>query len=300
MAILRDGVDYSGNGFSGKPTISYRTERAISDRYGTPFDGGYVTNEKMLDDLSTLDTASYRNNTYRGKDITYKFTSGSIYEAISNNFEDLFVGDFFDASYGEETKRFQIAGFNIYRDQLLSNKDTPHVVVVTDFDAGSTYYGDATSGYASSHVRTDEIPKINTKLTSTFGSHLLTIDETLSTKVDPDMGNLIRPVNTSGDMDILGCVTETDHFTSVADLMTDIEIYGYRMLASSQLECQTGCIQLPLFRLHPQSIVLLQTSYLLRTIFNVSQAGQVHAYCGYPTGVNTSMTRATRVRFALR
>ena len=127
-------------------------------------------------------------------------------------------------------------------------------------------------GYKGSKLRTEFIPQVNTWLTTAFTSdHLVTLKDWLTTEVD----GTIQSPGYRGWMMASSAWEETD---SIAELMTEIEVYGTRVWSSSGYDVGIGKTQLPLFALSPQYINPGRFSWWLRAA--TSPTGFCHVDSG--------------------
>lgn len=199
-----------------------------------------------------------KNGLARGKNIQTYFDNGKLFDRIADgSLDDLFIGDYWKASYNGVTKTFRIAGFNT----LYNNGDTaftkPHAVIVPDESLVDSKMNDSnttTGGYVGSYMHTTTIgaiatasgtTNVNKNLYSIFGSHLLTTRELLT--------NAINANATAGNgMAWSGASNNWAWTDCQAVLMSEIELYGANVFSSSGYDTGNANMQLPLFRLMPK------------------------------------------------
>ena len=257
-SIIRNGVEFTGATPEDVTVVAF-AERAISDIDGNKLPDTYFKKEGFK--KGGLYGANLYNSIFRGKDITNYFTDGSLYTRISSGeFTDLYVGDYFKATINGTDITCRIAGFDIYLNQGPHGKDLVqhHAVIVPDqalMHAAMNDTNITTGGYVGSKMYTTTLVTINSQLEAVFGSHLLTVRERLSRAVDASTG----------------VSSASRWFDSIADLMTEVEVYGTRVWSSSSNDFGTGMKQLPLFMLAPEFIIPGRFSWWLRAV--VSSTG---------------------------
>lgn len=220
-----------------------------------------IANTKALQKNPGSGAASH-NGIFMGRDITDRFESGDVYKCIEDgSFKDLFIGDFFIKEINEKEYTCRLAGFDMYMNAV--NPYPHHAVIVVDEHFGECKMNDTNTtegGYKGSKLRTEFIPQVNTWLTTAFTSdHLVTLKDWLTTEVD----GTIQSPGYRGWMMASSAWEETD---SIAELMTEIEVYGTRVWSSSGYDVGIGKTQLPLFALSPQYINPGRFSWWLRGI----------------------------------
>ena len=225
-------------------------------------------------DLSTpeISNAGFHNSIYREKNITSYLTDSSLWARISSGkFFDLFVGDYFTVSLGGTSFIMRIAGFDTfyktYYDANRMNKH--HAIIIPDVylqTAAMNNSGDVTGGYVNTNMFKTVLPSWVTKLETAIGaSHVLSVYEYLTSGVDANAKNCLRPSLTGASN---ACMWKA----SKANLLSETEVYGYMSYSSSGYENGMVCYgQLPLFRLNPKKIIVKDASgniyyYWLRNI----------------------------------
>ena len=193
--------------------------------------------------------AGYHNSVYRGKDITDKFTSGSLFANISNGtFEDLFIGDYFTATCNNVTTKWRLAGFDIYYNCGDTALTRHHAVVIPDnallranMNADHTTVG----GYKGSRMYTETIPDLATKISAMVGSsHLIQYRDLLTKTVNT---NAVSGGYTGWN----GASSDWEWADTTVRLCNEIDVYGTRAFSSSAFDVGMACVQLPLFALNP-------------------------------------------------
>ena len=193
-----------------------------------------------------------------GKSIQTYFDNGKLCEKIADgSFDDLFIGDYFKASYNGVTKTFRLAGFNT----LYNNGDTAfnrnHAVVVPDESLVDSYMNSTnvtTGGYLGSYMHKTRIGavasaggtgSVNANLYSIFGTHLLTTRELLTNSVNNNAAS-------AAGVGWTGSSNNWEWASCQAVLMSEVELYGANVFSSSGYDTGNANMQLPLFRLMPQ------------------------------------------------
>lgn len=191
-------------------------------------------------------------------------------------FEDIYVGDYIHMSRAisayEQTGQYQETGSEYVTiadlDGAWGRGDTDsinyhHAIMVAGKGLDATekqHFGRArmnsgdvtTGGYVSSEMNTTTIgavtnsgstgsqATINQQLYAEFGSHLKTVKEFLTTRINDDGYNRLGNSN--------GCSDQCTWTNVQAVLMSEIEVYGSIVWSSSGFDTGTACRQLALFR----------------------------------------------------
>ena len=287
-----------------------------------------VTSNAVYDYVSSMNhnVPRWVNGSF-GKDITSYVTDGTLYQRLNGTngfslFEDIYVGDYFQMSrqiYCPYTSRpgfdyVTIAGI----DTLMGNGSQSkihyhHLVMIPGFGTeGRFIFGShalntsstTSGGYKDSYLNTAllgsvvssgstaENATINQQLYAEFGTHLKTVEELLSNRVDTSYKN--RYNLESG-------ASSGSYWVSVQScLMTEIEVYGSVVWSSSGFDTGTGKSQLPLFAFAPRAINngISGNTYWLRDVVSKSRFACVNESgdAGYETVIET---KGIRPRFVL-
>ena len=241
----------------------------------TPGGPVYSIQDQYIDNLIKNfpeDNPYIHNAIPRNVSIQKYFDDGTLYDRIySGTFEDLFIGDWWNAGYGGVNMIFRIAGF----DTLIGTGDTQltthHAVIVPDesfelcmMNKADTTVGGYKGSYANKTVIGDPATSggtstVNQKLYSTFGRHLLTTRELLTTSVDADA----TAVRSAGGY---GSSNGWEWTSCQAILMSEVELLGTHVAGSSALDDGVSNMQLPLFRTMPYTINYHSYNMWLRSI----------------------------------
>ena len=288
------------------------------DAKNTEQDTNISNNTKAITDLSKsliaktsglwADTETMHNNIYRGADLLSAGHFSSINDIITaisqGNFEDIFVGDYFTASYtvdgAQQSAKFRIAGINYFK--AAANEwgvQDNHVCIVPD-TLGSSVMNDTnvtTGGYIGSKMYTTVLPKYYAALAGSVGTpfygHIKAMKESLVNGVD-------NTIQAGG-----GIAKWTGAATGWADianislcLLSELEIYGTRNFGTAGDNVKNAA-QLPMFRLNPNTITVWGTKNTwLRSVSGSTAfcyAGDhFRARANYASRVN-----AVRPRFAI-
>ena len=242
-----------------------------------------------------------RNSVARGKDITYKFTDGSLFTDIaSGTFDDVFVGDYFAVSCkgvsgtisnsqvvasatAAENRVFYIA----HLDKDLHKGDTEltahHAVVVPATHLGTAPMNATNTtdgGYVGSAMYTKVLPVVKANLQEAFGaSHIIKRRAYLS--------------NAQSN----GYASGGNWYDSYVELMPENEVYGSRMSSNTNNVAElyntgTDYGQLALFSLCPHLITTRQP-YWLRVVYSTSAFSLVNSngYAYYTYAPNAAGVR---------
>lgn len=253
------------------------------------------------------DIATEHNNIYRGANLlSGHFASiSAVISAISKgDFEDIFVGDYFSASYTVDgTKQsavFRIAGINYFKAATGEwGVHDNHVCIVPD-TLGSSVMNDTnvtTGGYIGSKMYTTVLPKYYAALAGSAGTpfygHIKAMKESLVNGVD----------NThqagGGVAGWMGAATGWADTANISlCLLSELEIYGTRNFGTAGDNIKNAA-QLPMFKLNPNTITVWGTQNTwLRSVSNGAafcDAGDAFRACD----ANASHVFAVRPRFAI-
>lgn len=246
--------------------------------------------------------AGFHNSIYREKNITSYLTDGTLWTRISSGkFDDLFVGDYFNVTLNRKTTLFRIAGFDIFRKTGYSPEVTAHhAVIIPDVyleTAAMNNSGGTTGAYVGSDMYKTVLPKWVGYLETALGaSHVLQTHEYLTSGVDANGANIMRP-------NLTGRSNAGIWKAQKANLLSETEVYGYMSYSSSGYE--NGMVnygQLPLFRLNPEKIIVLDSSgdrsyYWLRNV--ASSANFCNVASGSASYNSGDATLAVRPRFII-
>lgn len=251
-------------------------------------------------DLSSpdIDNAGFHNSIYRGKNITSYLTDGSLWTRISSGkFTDLFVGDFFRVRINGAFENLEIAEFDRFyvygRDRLAQH----HAVIVPSSSLTDARMNDSAStsgGYAGSKMFTTTLPEWTGYLETALGaSHVLQTSEFLTSQIDMTVTNIMRP-------GLTGASNGGTFYTSKANLLSETEVYGYLSCGSSGYECaMCNSGQLPLFKLKPRKILVIDDVYWLRTIASAKEFCCVNGADGSTDMEYAGVLHGVRPRFVI-
>lgn len=251
-------------------------------------------------DLSSpdIDNAGFHNSIYRGKDITSYLNDGSLWTRISNGkFIDLFVGDYFTVRVNKSLEKFEIAEFDRFHAYGRDRLEQHHVVIVPSSSLVKAKMNDSAStsgGYAGSKMFTTTLPEWTGYLETALGaSHVLQTSEFLTSQIDMTATNIMRP-------GLTGASSGGTFYTSKANLLSETEAYGYLSCGSSGYECaMCNSGQLPLFKLRPLKILIIDDEYWLRTIATAKDFCCVDGTQGRAHMEYASVLHGVRPRFVI-
>lgn len=193
--------------------------------------------------------AGNHNSIYRGKNITSKFTDGSLFANIANGtFDDLFIGDYFVATCNGVTTNWRLAGFDIYYNCGDTALTRHHAVVIPDnmllaanMNADHTTAG----GYIGSRMYKETIPDLASKIETMVGtSHLVKYRDLLTSSVDTNVAS-------SGYSGWKGASSNWGWYDTTVRLCSEVDVYGTTVFSSSGYDVGLANAQLPLFALNP-------------------------------------------------
>ena len=193
--------------------------------------------------------AGNHNSIYRGKDITSKFSDGTLFANIANGtFDDLFIGDYFIAACNSVTTNWRLAGFDIYYKCGDTALTRHHAVIVPDhtllrvnMNADHTTAG----GYVGSRMYKETMPDLASKIGTMVGTdHLIKYRDLLVYSVD----TTLVP---SGYTGTKGASNSWGWYDTTVRLCNEVDVYGGMVFSSSGYDVGIACMQLPLFALNP-------------------------------------------------
>lgn len=203
------------------------------------------------------------NMIFRGENLlgTGHFASmDDLYAAIkSGNFTDIYVGDYIDRSFtynsSTSTIRFRVAGINSYLHRGSTEQTNNHLVLLPDTALCNSYMNSTNTtagGYQGSYMFTTLEPALVNALGGSSGTpfygHILSQYYWLSNAVNTTVASSACPAwgSTSGATSGASWVSRT------LTLLSECEVYGGKIWASSAQDVECWPVQLPLFRLRPQ------------------------------------------------
>lgn len=206
-----------------------------------------------------IDNAGFHNSIYREKNITSYLTDGSLWTRISSGkFDDLFVGDYFNVTLNGTTFLMRVACCNPFKRPAMN---VNHIMIIPDKsleDAAMNSTGETTGGYVGSDMYKTVLPKWVGYLETALGAtHVLSTKEWLTTSVDVNAKNVMRP-------SVSGASNKAEAKQQKANLLSETELCGYMSYSSSGYENDMIFYgQLPLFRLDRSKII---GEYWLRNV----------------------------------
>jgi hypothetical protein len=182
---------------------------------GTVYESGHSVKLNNSDNIINFNYMNYRGNDLGEVSISTIDTFISSHNIQEGYFTDLYVGDYFTATYDGSTITFRIMDIDPYYN--IEESDicyTHHVLIVPDILCLSKMEIKSVSNinYKTSYINTNIIPIINTNLESIFGDHLLLYNETV-------------PIDCNGSI-------ATISVNSI--LMSEIEIFGRKANSSNK------------------------------------------------------------------
>ena len=211
-----------------------------------------------------VDGAGFHNSIYRGKFLGNQVTPEQYARIADGTFEDMYIGDYWTIN----GTTYLIAAFNYYYNTGDTGLTTNHVTLVP---AGRlyTYRMNPTNttegGYVGSEMYTTGLDQAKTKIHADFPGHVLTHKRYLCNAV------------------VDGQASGGAWFDSDVELMNEVMVYG-RVVNGKGSFYNIGIdqLQLPLFALRPNLIIISSTYWWLRDV--VSAECFAVASLQYPAG----------------
>jgi hypothetical protein len=198
------------------------------------------------------------------------------HEIATGKFTDLYVGDYFTASYSGNSTTFRVIDISPYYNMSESGiAGKHHILIVPDSILTSSYMNYSatnSTGYKGSNMYTSTISKVNSNLKDIFGNHLLSHNEIVSTSN--------------------GAATNTVSVTSI--LLNNIEIFGSKKYANYT----SGLLnyQLPGFKNF--GLIKCRETYLTRDCSSSGLFCTVES-SGDASSITSSYSEGVRPRFLL-
>ena len=217
------------------------------------------TGEKLVREMVDNSAAAH-NGVYRGKNLTGIYTLDQLSAKVqANDWSDLYIGDSIEVPMtstrgGAETVRWLFAGFDWY----MNVGDTPfnqhHIVMVPENcfkdNAQMNSTNNTEGAYKGSDMYQTVLPDYAAalKASGSFGSHVANYRAILTK-------TMTSTVASGACSNWQGASTDWEWTDTDIRLMTEVEVYGSRVLSSSFYDVGIGNRQLPLFQLAPQHFV---------------------------------------------
>lgn len=249
--------------------------------------------------------AGAHNSLYRGKDLTTKYYSGELDDALINGtFDDIFIGDYIIGR--NSGKKYLVADLDYRYGKGSSNQgflavNTHHILMIPEMSMGSAKMNDTstnTGAYIESAMHTTNLESYRTIIKNDFNDS--TTDET---------PKQLRGVLNSKNMFADSVLESSPYYeTSSAeiedasiDLMNELMVFGCNIkhngLNSSANYDTLDTTQLSLFRLKP-SFIQAGTRYWLRDVGTTSNFCLVHQY-GYSISMYANLGYGVRPAFLI-
>lgn len=218
-----------------------------------------------IDDVTNWEsTAQMHNNIYRGANLLDGHFSSiaDIMTAVrAGNFSDIYVGDYIPASFScsidtsVTSTNFRIAAINLLNARSGAwGSTSPNLCIVPD-KLGSAYMNSTNTsagGYVGSYMYKTVLPAYYTALAGSSGKpfygYIKTTTERLSNGID-------TAKSCGGYSGWTGAVSSASNYTNQnLVLLNEPEVYGCKHWSSSEGDAETIAVQLPMFRLNPNTI----------------------------------------------
>lgn len=216
-------------------------------------------------------TAQMHNNIYRGANLLDGHFSSiaDIMTAVrAGNFADIYVGDYIPASFScsidtsVTSTNFRIAAINLLNARSGAwGSTSPNLCIVPD-KLGSAYMNSTNTsagGYVGSYMYTTVLPAYYKALAGSSGKpfygYIKTTTERLSSGID-------TAKSCGGFSGWTGATSSVSDYTNQnLVLLNEPEVYGCKHWSSSEWDAETIAVQLPMFRLNPNTITNNGTSW---------------------------------------
>lgn len=190
------------------------------------------------------------NAIFRGKDLGTVNSVASLESFLSSHkvsngsFSDIYLGDIIHIQDGTYNAEWIVAGFNTHINKGNTNVvKVNHIALIPKtilFNDKMNSTNTTEGGYKASYMHTTVMATVTSKLNAVLGSHLLTRDILISNAVDTS--------KTSGAYsDWTEASSSWEWVATRCELMSEVEVYGSRILSSSFFDIGEGCMKLPVF-----------------------------------------------------
>lgn len=247
-----------------------------------------IINPSITNPYSVEDGVAH-NGVYRGKNLG-TFTTVAEVEAFLTEhkvseglFTDLFIGDYFTLQDGTYNKEWEIAGFDTYFNKGDTAFTSHHLALIPIgnlLTIGMNASDTTTNGFVGSRMFTQTLPTVNTNMTKVLGTHLLTRRALLS--------NAMTSTVASGALSSWQGASTNWAWTDVkACLMSEVAVYGSRVLSSSFYDVGEDCERLPIFQFK-NHVHKSRNWFWLRAVASSSRFCGADGYgtagCGHASG----------------
>ena len=261
--------DPTNTGTSSMQAVPVAYVRKVTDEINTQVSTAttnITTIFDRLDDVSNWEsTALMHNNIYRGANLLGDGHFASIAAVMAalraGNFDDIYVGDYIPATFKVDSTTYTDAKFRIAAINLLNARNgawgttSPNLCIVPDADIGTAYMNSTNTsvgGYVGSYMYTTVLPKYYAAIAGNsgapFNGYLKTTTERLTNAIDTSK-------TCNGYSGWTGAATGAADYTNQnLTLMSEVEVYGHNHWSSTGWDGETIAVQLPMFRLNPNTI----------------------------------------------
>ena len=199
---------------------------------------------------SLINYGQGHNAIFRGKDLGTVSSVASLESFLSSHkvsngsFSDIYLGDIIHIQDGTYNAEWIVAGFNTHINKGNTNiVNVNHIALIPKtilFSDKMNSTNTTEGGYKASYMHTTVMATVTSKLNAVLGSHLLTRDILIS--------NVINTSVTSGAYSgWTGASSGWEWVATRCELMSEVEVYGSRILSSSFYDIGEGCMKLPVF-----------------------------------------------------
>ena len=257
--IIKNGIDYGG-GVAIDSALDATSMNAIANK---PVAEAIT---QLNNDLITYGQG--HNAIFRGKDLGTVNSVASLESFLSSHkvsngsFSDIYLGDIIHIQDGTYNAEWIVAGFNTHKNKGNTNiVNANHIALIPKtilFSDKMNSTNTTEGGYKASYMHTTVMATVTSKLNAVLGSHLLTRDILISNAVDTS--------KTSGAYSgWTGASSDWEWIATRCELMSEVEVYGSRILSSSFFDIGEGCMKLPVFNFI-NHVHYLRASFWLRGV----------------------------------
>ena len=237
-----------------------------------------------------------RRNTYRGRNITYLYESGELYNQIKDcSFKDIYVGDYIKTNKNGHDVTWLIADLNNYLHSGYTDLKDCHATIIPATTLGTAQMNDTPTtenvydktltakdgstrsniaSYVGSKMKQETLTTIfKTYIEPAFGNNVIEYTNLLADQFD---GSRSNQQGTNG-----GTSSSWAWYDSQLDLMSEVNVYGSTVWSSSGYDIGIDNRQYAIFQLKPEFINSyggIRFSYWLKAVASSASFANVGTF----------------------
>jgi hypothetical protein len=220
-----------------------------SDKPAGEWNPSVVEQCRIMDFVNDVNNDLIFNNIYKCRNlgtISSSNVDAWIAKHINSDgtFNDIYVGDVVTIQDGTYNAKWVVAGFDTELNKGDTALATHHISLIPQtylFTAPMNDTDTTAGGYAGSKMHKTTLVTVANNLKNALGSHLLERRVLLSNSVNTSIAS-------GAGAGYTGASNNWGWFSAFCTLLTEVQVYGSRVLSSSSYDIGEGCSQLPLFK----------------------------------------------------